>query len=115
MSQFLQVFIVLAVAALTVTLCMFLIQARKTAQAMERLAESARCDIKSISEDVHEVRLRVDELAAVGKKSLDLPVALGQMASEMVQAIPSMFRKSEPIWLTALGAVMRGVMPFFRK
>lgn len=93
MSIAMQIFLCLVVAVLTVFLVQFLLQARRTAAAVERLAESAAQDLRRAAEDVHEVRVRVDEITGSVRTLLEPPSALAQVVTGVVRAIPAFFRR----------------------
>ena len=58
MSLLLSITLSLAVVVLTVFLVMLLVQARRTALAVERLADSAAQDLHHVAEDIHEIRIK---------------------------------------------------------
>lgn len=76
MSDALTLVLILAVVTLTAALVPFLIQLRKTAAAMEKLAESASRDISRITEDVHATRERIDAVATRLEQAADRVSAL---------------------------------------
>ncbi len=115
MHPVLQVVIGVVVLAVGVSLVVFLVQARRTAASVEKLAESAKVDIGRVVEDVHQVRLQIEELSAQAKKTLDLPSALGQAASSLVETLPKLFRRSEPAWMSTVGSLFQILLPLFRK
>ncbi|HWQ09807.1 MAG TPA: DUF948 domain-containing protein [Holophaga sp.] len=97
MSVAMQIFLCLAVAVLTVFVVQFLIQARRTAAAVERLAESAARDLRQAAEDVHEVRLQLEDVSGSVRTLLGPPSALAQVVTGVVRAIPAFFgRRSSP-------------------
>ena len=96
MSHILPITLSLAVVVLTVFLVLLLIQARRTAAAVERLAESAVRDLHQVSTDIHEVRMRVDEMAELAKGTLELPSALTQVVSGIVRGMPAFFQRPRP-------------------
>ena len=93
MSIAMQIFLCLAVAVLTVFLVRFLMQARRTAAAVERLAQSATQDLRRVAEDIHEVRVRVEDVTGSVRTLLEPPSALAQVVTGLVRAIPSFFRR----------------------
>ena len=86
-----QIIVCLAIVTVTVFLAMLLHQARRTAVAMEKLAESAAKDLRQVAEDVHAVRTRVVEVTDLAKSALEMPSALTQVVSGLVRAIPVFF------------------------
>ena len=93
MSPILQIVLCLAVAVLTVFLVLLLMQARRTAAAVERLAESATRDLRQVAEDVHAVRIRVDDVTGSLRSILEPPSALTQVVTGLVRAIPAFFSR----------------------
>lgn len=93
MSLVLQITLSVSVAVLTVFLVLLLVQARRTAAAMERLAESAARDLRQVAEEVHEVRVRVDEVADLVRSTFELPSALTQVVTGVVRAMPAFFAR----------------------
>jgi hypothetical protein len=93
MSVAMQIFLCLAVAVLTVFLVQFLVQAKRTAAAVERLAESAAHDLRQAAEDVHEVRLHLEEVSGSVRTLLGPPSALAQVVTGLVRAIPAFFNR----------------------
>jgi hypothetical protein len=93
MPYILPITLSLAVVVLTVFLVLLLIQARRTAAAVERLAESAVRDLHQVSVDIHEVRMRADEMADLAKNTLALPSTLTQVVSGIVRGMPAFFTR----------------------
>ena len=48
-----------------------------------------------MAEDVHHIRLQVDEVAGLAKQALELPSAVAQMMSGLVHAVPALFGKKD--------------------
>jgi len=104
MSSALQIVLCLSVATLTVFLVLLLVQARRTAAAVERLAEGAARDLRQVAEDIHEVRNQVDEVARVARSAFELPSATTQVVAGIVRALPALFgrRKQASTWIDSL-------------
>ncbi len=104
MSLPLQIVLCLAVVTLTIFLVLLLIQARRTATAVERLADSATQDLRQVAEDIHEVRRQLDEVAGLARSTLELPSALTQVVTGLAQAVPAFFRRgrSSSDWIDSL-------------
>lgn len=64
MDNALVVTLIAVLVVLTATAVPLLIQLRRTAAAVERLAESATLDLKQVAEDVHATRGQVEGLVA---------------------------------------------------
>lgn len=116
MSLALELTLCAAIAALTIFLVLLLIQARRTAAAVERLAESATRDLRQISEDIHEVRVRTVETTTLIQRTLELPSALTQVVAGIVRAIPSFFshRSEATSFLDALLTGAQTALHLFR-
>ena len=96
-------------------LCAFLValilQLRRTAKAVQDLAEGARADIHQVAEDIHQMRNQVDQVAGLAERSLGLPAALGSLAG----AIPALLGRGASPWLEAVLAVARMVMEYLKR
>lgn len=91
----LQIVLVLAVLALVGFLVPLLVQLRRTARAAEELARSARRDLDRMTQDVHHMRLRVEELSGTVQEALELPSAISRTLSGLLQAVPALFGRKE--------------------
>jgi len=102
-------------AIVLVVLCAFLValilQLRRTAMAVQALAEGARADIHQVAEDIHQMRIQVDQVAGLAERSLSLPVALGNLAG----AIPALLGRGASPWLETILAVARMVMNYLKR
>lgn len=94
--QWLQIVFAVVVVVLAVYLVLLLVQLRKTAVAMEVLAMSAARDIARVAEDVHQIKLQVDDISMLAKDALALPASLSQMFKGVASSIPSMFGSQKP-------------------
>jgi hypothetical protein len=95
MSLALQIVLCLAVTVLTVFLVLLLIQARRTAKAVEQLAESASHDLHQVSGDLHEIRARVEGVTGSVMNILETPSVLSQVVTGVIRGIPAFFHKRE--------------------
>lgn len=91
MSLVLETVLCSAVIVLTVFLVLLLAQARRTAKAVERLAESATQDLRQVSSDLHEIRTRVDGVAGSIMDLAEPPSVLSQVVTGVVRAVPAFF------------------------
>lgn len=116
MSPILELTLGVSVVVLTVFLVMLLIQARRTAAAMERLAESATRDLHQVSEDIREIKVRTVETTDLVKRTLELPSALTQIVTGVVRAIPTFFaqRSDSATFLDALLTGAQTALHLFR-
>ena len=90
MSLVLQIVLGLSIATLTVFIVLLLLQARRTAASVQRLAESAAQDLHRVAEDVHEVRQRVDEVAQIAKNTFEVPSMVSQVVTGILGGIPAL-------------------------
>jgi len=95
MTLVLQIILALAVVVLVGFLVPLLLQLRRTAQATEELARSVQRDVGRMSEDVHQMRVHVDDVTGMAKDALELPCALSQMISGLMRTVPALFGKKE--------------------
>jgi conjugal transfer/entry exclusion protein len=116
MSLLVPITLSLAIAILTVFLVMLLIQARRTATAVERLANSAIQDLRQVSEDIHEVRNQVEQITGLARTILEPPSVLAQVVSGVVRSLPALFsRQSNPAGiLEVLVTGLRTALHLFR-
>nr|WP_320132756.1 DUF948 domain-containing protein [uncultured Holophaga sp.] len=91
----LEIILALAVIVLVGFLVPLLLQLRRTAQAMEDLARTARNDLDHMTQDVHCIRLQTEEMAKVVGETLELPRTLSRTLTGLVQSIPAMFGRRE--------------------
>ncbi|HEX9082095.1 MAG TPA: hypothetical protein VF768_07440, partial [Holophagaceae bacterium] len=93
MSLLLPIVLSLSIATITVLLGMLLVQARRTAASVERLAERAAEDLHQMAGDVHEVRLKVVEVAELARGAFELPSTLTQVVAGVVRGLPVFFAR----------------------
>ena len=117
MSLLLQIVLCLAVATLTVFLVRLFIQARRTAAAIERLADSATRDLERVAEDIHEVRNRLDEVTGMLRTTFELPSALTQVVTGIVRSMPLFFggRSASSNWIDSLLTGIKSAFHLFRR
>jgi len=112
----LEIVALVAIVVLVGALVPLLLQARRTAQALQHLAESAQADIRQVATDIHAVRERADAVADLAQRSLELPSALSQVAFGAVRALPSFFgRSSGGGWMEALMAGLNAALRLFER
>lgn len=93
MSMWLQILLGLSVAVITAFLIPFLLQVRRTAAAMERLANSASRDLGQIAEDIHQTRLRMEEVSQLARHSLEHPATLTKVVAGVIGGLSFLFRR----------------------
>lgn len=91
MSLVLQVVLSLSIATLTVFLVLLLVQARRTAASVQRLADSAARDLHQIATDVHEARRKLEEVADLARRAFELPSMLTQVVAGIMRGLPAAF------------------------
>ncbi|GLH70350.1 hypothetical protein GETHPA_18830 [Geothrix rubra] len=96
MSMLLQIVLSLSIVTVTILLGMLLVQARRTAASVERLAESAAQDLHRMAGDVHELRLKVVEVADLARGVFELPSTLTQVVAGVVRGMPAFFVRRRP-------------------
>lgn len=96
MSLVLQILLCASVATITVFLVMLMVQARRTAASIERLAASAEQDLRRAADDVHEIRLRVEEITQLAKNTFELPSMVSLVVAGIVQGLPSLLGRRTP-------------------
>lgn len=116
MSLLLQVVLSLSIATITVLLGLLLVQARRTAASVERLAESAAQDLHQMADDVHEARLKVVEVADFARSAFELPSTLTQVVAGLVRGMPAFFarRRSSGRFLEALLTGLQSAVHWLR-
>ncbi len=110
MTPILQVVLAVVLVVLCACLVPLLLQLRKTAAAIQGLAESARTDLSAIAADVHQVSVRVDELADLAATGLEGPAHLGAALSNLAQALPGVLLGATSRWMDVALAVAKVAM-----
>jgi type VI protein secretion system component VasK len=111
----LQIILAVSVATITVFLVMLLIQARRTAASVQHFADSAAQDLHLVANDVHEVRMRVEEVSQWARSTLEKHSFLTQVVAGIVRGLPGSFGRranSERI-LQALLTGLQSVVHLF--
>jgi ABC-type transporter Mla subunit MlaD len=91
----LEITLIAALAAVTVSLVPLLIQLSRTARGVEVFLRSAQRDLAQLADDTHASRERVDDLAASLQVSLDEFAALSRTLGDvgrMVKALQEQFQ-----------------------
>ena len=111
MALTLQIITAGVLVALCACLVPLLLQLRRTAKAVEKLADSARQDLQAIAGDVHQVRQRVDQVAELAVAGLAIPSTLGEWLTRAVTKLPDLMDRKSPGWIsllmTGLGVALR--------
>ncbi len=117
MTMVLQIILGVAILAVVAFLIPFLFQARRTALALERLAESSSRDLARIAEDIHVVRTEVEAVTQRAAHSLEHPSVLTQIVIGLLQASTSFFtpREGGRNILVALLTGLRSALHWFRR
>jgi len=111
MAPMLQIVIAVVLVVLCAALVPLLLQMKRTAAAVERLADSAREDLGGIARDIHEVRTRLDGLADLAAATLALPAALGDAVARLFRTMPEEART--PRWVGLVLAGLKWVLNTF--
>ena len=117
MPLLLQIVLLLTMVTLTVFLVLLLIQARRTAAAVERLAESSARDLQQMIVDIHEVRKQADDVANLARSLIESPSGLTQMVAGVVRAMPGIFSQKSAAsnWIDSLLVGIQGVTYLLRR
>jgi uncharacterized membrane protein len=115
MALWLQVLLAIVLVALCACLVPLLLQLRRTAAAVQQLAESARTDLHQVAADVHHLRERADALAELAAVSMQLPLGLSRIVAGTAQAIETLLVKGGIPWISAVVAGLKFVINFFRR
>lgn len=115
MAVWLQVIVGVAVVLVVAFLVPLLMQLRLTAGAVQRLAESAREDLDSITADVRQVRQRVDSVADLAAQSLEVPATISALFGGLGRAVPSLLGRPSLPWLEALVTGVEFAINWFKR
>jgi hypothetical protein len=113
MAPLLQIVIALVLLALCACLVPLILQMRRTARAVELLADSARQDLAGMAQDLHQVRARVDQVADLAAASLAVPASLGEGLSWMFRGRPEAGGPKAPAWLELIRSGLDLVLTVF--
>ena len=115
MSWWLQVVLALVLLVVGGLLVPLLLQVRRTAAAVQALAESARRDLDLIAADVHHLRGRVDSLADKAGGCLELPTSLAHMAGTAARAFDTFLDRGTLGWVAPLLTGLKIALNFLRR
>ena len=115
MATWLQVILAIVLVGVGVCLVPLLLQLRRTAAAVQQLAESARGDLRQVADDVHHLRSRADELADMAASSMELPLGLGRVLAGVGQGLEGFLARDTAPWLSALLTGLKFVISFIRR
>jgi hypothetical protein len=115
MATWLQVILAIVLVGVGVCLVPLLLQLRRTAAAVQQLAESARGDLRQVADDVHHLRGRADELADMAASSMELPLGLGRILAGVGQGLEGFLARDGAPWLSALLTGLKFVISFIRR
>lgn len=115
-SNIAQVVFLIVLASLGCFLVPLLLQLRKTAKAIEELAKSANRDINRVADDVHQIKIQMDEIAELTKESLTLPANISQMVQTITHLILSFIdiQNEKSIFNNLLSGIQT-IIAIFRK
>jgi len=115
MDLWLQIILAIVLVGVGACLVPLLLQARRTAESVQRLADSARTDLNQIAADVHHLRTRADALADLAEASLALPLGLGRIVAGAAQAVEAFLGRGGLPWMDVLLTGVKFVMNLFRR
>ena len=115
MALWLQIILALILALLCGFLVPLLIQVRRTAAAVERLAEGARQDLQQMAADVHHLRERADVLADLAESSMQLPLGIGRIISGIAKTLEAFLGRADLPWFASLLTGVKFVLNLIRR
>ena len=115
MALWLQIILAIVLVAVGACLVPLLLQVRRTAASVQRLAESARMDLSQIAADVHHLRSRADALADLAEASLTLPLGLGRIVSGTAHAVEAFLGRGGLPMVDLLLTGLKFVLNLFRR
>jgi len=92
-----------------------LLQLRRTATAVQALAESAKEDLAQISRDVHQARLEMEKVAGLVERSLAFPSVASTLAASLVRSAGTLLDGRASVWMEALVTVLKMGMQYFKR
>jgi hypothetical protein len=114
MAIWLQIILAIVLVAVGGCLVPLLLQLRRTAASVQQLADSARQDLRQITEDVHHIRTRADGLADLAEAGLNWHVRIGNLASGALGAVEAVLGQAGP-WISALLTGLRFAINLLRR
>jgi hypothetical protein len=115
MAWWLQLVLAIVLLVLCGVLVPLILQLRRTAAAVEGLAQSARADLGQITADIHHLRTRADDLVDMAAASLEGPVSLGRFTAGAVNAVEALLGRGGMGWLSPLLTGLKMVVNFLRR
>ena len=115
MDLLLKLLLALGIVILVGCLVPLLLQLRRTARAVEALAESARADLGRIATDIHQARIQLDNLSGLAEKALEFPANASPLAAAMVRGLTGLFDTRPSPWLEALVTAVKIGIDFLRR
>ena len=115
MALWLQILTAVVLVGVGACLVPLLLQLRRTAASVQRLAESAREDLHQIAADVHHLRNRADALADLAATSLEFPLGLSRIVAGTAQALEVFLEKAGLSWMSALLTGIKYALTLFRR
>lgn len=115
MAVWLQVILAIVLVALGACLVPLLLQLRRTAAAVQTLAESARADLRQVADDVHHLRERADGLADLASTSMQLPMGISRIVAGTAQSLEAFLGRGGVPWASALLTGLKFVISFMRR
>ena len=114
MAIWLQVILAIVLLAIGGCLVPLLLQLRRTAASVQQLADSARQDLRQITDDVHHIRTRADGLADLAEAGLNWHLRIGKVASGALGAVEAVLGQTGP-WISALLTAVRFAINLLRR
>lgn len=115
MGLALQIVLILFLVAVGAYLIPLLVQLRRTARAVETLAQGAKEDLSSIAGDVHQARAQLDKVSGMVEASLAMPSTIGASVARFVQSLSGMLERARSPWMDAAVTAGRIAVDLFSR
>jgi len=106
-------------AVVLALLCIFLFllfrQLKYTAIAIRQLAESAKNDLRQVSDDIHSLRVHTDKLLDFAANNLDLPLNVNSLFHKITQTMHAFLDKKSFSWLEVILTNVKFINKFISK
>ena len=115
MDLWLEIVVAIVLVVLAGCLVPLLLQLRRTAAAVQQLAEGAKADLHQVTTDMHHLRERADGLVDLAEEGLMVPVAIGRAVTRVTRTVEDFLGRSTLPWMSALMAGLKFVKAFVQR
>jgi predicted PurR-regulated permease PerM len=112
-QQAMHITLIIFLIVLGICIVPFLNQYRKTLKALEDFAKSANENLDSITNDIHQITVHVNEVVDMAKETLALPAKLSRLLSNLIQVMPTLLSTQSSV--TALMDGFRTAKRYFKR